>query len=87
MLAHAIVHVTARCLAQKGAYAVMDMRIEFQLHVTLRCWDPELAHKYSDIRAVQGQRLLCTYMYAQNAHDSEHLGEQNSMRLITNMHL
>ena len=81
--ARMIIRVTAHCLAQKGTYSVMDMRIEFQL--TLRHWDPELARKCSDIRAVQGQRSLCTY--AQNVPDSEHSGEQNSMCLITNMHL
>ena len=28
MLAHAIIRITARCLAQKGTYLVKDTRIE-----------------------------------------------------------
>ena len=84
MFTCAIVRVTARCL--KGTYLVKGMRIEC-VHsnstnsYTCRSWDPKLACECSDIRAVQGQRLLCAY---RNAPSSEHLGEQSSMRLIAN---
>ena len=58
---------------QRRLVLVKDTGIEcghsdFNYNVMLRCWDPELAHECSDIRVMQGQRLLC--IYTQNVPNS-----------------
>ena len=85
MLARAIVHIIASRPAQKGAYFLRSMRIKHRHSITLRCWNPELVCKCSDIRAVQGQSLLCAYTW--NAPNSECLGQQSSIRSLANVRL
>ena len=56
MLARVIVCIIACCPALKGAYFLKYTRIGRRL--ILRCWNPELARKCSDICAVQGQKFV-----------------------------
>ena len=49
---------------------------------SLRRWNPELAHKCSDIWV---KVWLCAHM--QNAPNSKRLGQLNSMHILANMHL